>query len=473
MTPLCVDLDNTAIKTDSLKEQVLEFIKSKPHLVFRLFAAFLKGKPRLKKYIVDQIEFSVDHLPLNTEVMTYVEKAARDGRRVVLVTGANQKIADKFKEHYPVFSEAYGSDEQINLIGNNKAAFLIEKFGEGQFDYMGDSSVDFKVWTVANGGTVVSHRPSFVEKVKKTFSHKAMDTIFIEKNSLAQILKLIRIGQWAKNGLLLVPLALAHHLNSFSLVMKSLLAFLAFSFLASTVYTLNDLLDLANDRQHPSKMKRPLAAGTVSIEVGLGTAILLSLLFLLCAVNLPMAFTWCCLAYGILNVLYSFRFKKVIVLDAFILASFYSLRISAGSAAIGVEESHWLIIFSTFFFLSLGFLKRYSDLLFISEATSKSALPGRSYVQGDRSLLMTAGMVSGFVSILVFALYIYGGDSLKYYSKPRLLWGALFCMLYWVTKMWFNGAHGLVQDDPVKFALRDKESLLLGGLTLIFLTLAV
>ncbi len=471
--PLCVDLDNTLIKTDSLYEMLLALIKTNPRALGQVPLAMLRGKAYLKKFVLSQCPLAVETMPVNIAVVEYAKQASNTGRTVVLVTGANQLLAERVQRHFPFFHEAHGSSEQINLTGSRKAMFLIQRFGKNNFDYMGDSDVDFKVWAEAKGGVVVSHKPNFISKVKSTFSDKPMEVIPIHKNSFRSLVKMVRPGQWAKNSLVFVPLVLSHQWNSPDLLGINILAFVAFSALASFVYVLNDLLDLENDRRHPTKKHRPVASGDVSIEAGVLTALILGTLALGVTLFLPADYAYWAAAYIVLNLAYNLHFKKVFVLDAFVLASFYSLRILAGSAAISVEVSHWLIIFSTFFFLSLGFLKRYSDLLFVAEKTTETKLSGRSYSQADQNLLMTAGVVSGFVSILVFALYIYGAESLHFYSQPKFLWGVLFCMLYWITKIWFNGSHGRVQDDPVKFALRDRESLFLGLLTLIFLALAV
>jgi 4-hydroxybenzoate polyprenyltransferase len=249
-------------------------------------------------------------------------------------------------------------------------------------------------------------------------------------------------------------------------------SFFAFSALASFVYILNDLLDVSNDRKHPTKSMRPFASGAVSLEIGVFLSFILLSIYVFLVLWLPFKFTLLTVIYLALNFLYSFKLKKFFVLDAFVLASFYSLRLLGGSAAIDVKASHWLIIFSTFFFLSLGFLKRYTDLLFVSQKAGQHQLEGRNYQIQDTQLLMITGVASGFVSILVFAQYIYGPESLHYYPQSEFLWGVLFCMLYWVTKIWFKASRGLVYDDPVKYALKDRESIILGITTLAFIIMA-
>lgn len=472
LLPLCVDLDNTFLKTDTLIEAVVKALIQKPLRIFTLLRTLLMGKAAFKAEVSKMISSLGTSLPTNQELLGLLQVEHARGRPLYLVTGAHQSIANSIREEYPIFKEAHGSSDTLNLTEENKANFLVTKLGPSGFDYIGDSKADISVWQQARSGWIVSHRHRFIAAIQKRFPEKNLQVIQSEKNTLSKVFKLMRVSQWSKNLLVFVPLVLAQQWNDSDKIIEALGAFFGFSALASFIYILNDLSDLQNDRLHPAKKLRPLAAGDVTLSMGIMLMGFLLLLALAIGASLPMGFAIFALGYLALNCLYSFKLKKVLVLDAFVLASFYSLRLLAGSGAVEVEISHWLIIFSTFFFLSLGFLKRYSDLLFVAEKAGQTKLDGRGYHFDDRQLLMTAGIVSGFVSILVFALYIYGSESVHYYHRPKFLWGVLFCMLYWITKIWFKGARGLVQDDPVKYALRDKESLILGASTMIFLILA-
>lgn len=471
MRPLCVDLDDTFLKTDSLVELLIAVLKENPIRIFAIIVHLFQGKASFKNFLLNYQYFDIDSLPVQEKLLIVMQNEVKNGRSMILVTGAHQSIADRIREKYPLFSEAYGTSDTENLTGENKANFLIRRFGKEGFDYAGNAPSDLKVWQFAHEGWIVSHNSRFIAKVLKKFPNKRLQIIKIQKNSKQQIINLIRPSQWAKNLLIFVPLLLAQDWNK-KILIQATKCFFAFSTLSSFVYILNDLLDVSNDRKHPTKSMRPFASGAVSLEMGLFLSLVFFFLYVFLALWLPPSFSVISVVYLVLNLLYSLKLKKILVLDAFVLASFYSLRLLGGSAAIDVKTSHWLIIFSTFFFLSLGFLKRYTDLLFVSQKSGQFQLDGRNYQLEDTQLLVTAGVASGFVSILVFAQYIYGPESLHYYPQSQFLWGVLFCMMYWITKIWFKASRGLVHDDPVKYALKDRESIILGITTLIFIIMA-
>jgi len=472
MRPLCVDLDDTFLKTDSLKEILISALSKNPLRIFALALSLFKGRAFFKKFALNYSSPDIASLPIHEEVLTLVKSESKNGRKIILITGAHQKIADRVQEKYPLFCEAHGTSGSINLTGFQKATFLVERFGKEGFDYIGNSFDDIHVWRQAHGGWIVSHSTRFAASVLKNFPNKPLQVIRTEKNSFKQMIELIRPAQWTKNLLIFIPLLLVQKWTNKEILIQGMGAFLGFSIIASFVYILNDLLDITHDRKHPIKSLRPLASGAVSLDMGIFLTIALLSIFVLITAWLPFDFTAFVAAYVVLNFLYTFKIKKIFVLDAFVLTGFYSLRLLAGSAAMNIETSHWLIIFSTFFFLSLGFLKRYSDLLLVFEKNGQSQLEGRDYRLEDQQLLMISGVASGFVSILVFAQYIYGQQSIQYYPQPRFLWGVLLCMLYWITKIWFRASRGLVKDDPVRYALKDQESIILGITTLAFIIMA-
>jgi 4-hydroxybenzoate polyprenyltransferase len=296
--------------------------------------------------------------------------------------------------------------------------------------------------------------------------------------SLATWIRAVRVHQWAKNGLILLPALAAHLGPDPDTVARLAGAFVSFSLLASAVYLLNDMVDLEHDRAHPVKRKRPLAAG----EIGRGAALVgmagAAVLSLLLALRLPGGFLQAWLAYLVVTTAYSFWLKRVVVLDVVVLAALYTVRVVAGAAAVTVPLSRWFLAFSIFLFLSLALLKRFVETLGTSSPGAGSEasdddgeatnLAGRGWESRDGPVLMGLGTASAVASALVYCLYISGGEVSSLYARPDVLWLGLPVLLYWLGRVWLLAGRGEVHDDPLLFALRDAASyavLLVLGLT--------
>jgi 4-hydroxybenzoate polyprenyltransferase len=242
-------------------------------------------------------------------------------------------------------------------------------------------------------------------------------------------------------------------------------AFVAFGMCASAVYVINDLFDLESDRQHPRKRHRPFAAGRISIPAGIAMALLLFALAFGVATQVSWAFTAWLLAYLVLTKVYTFILKSIPLLDCLALAGLYTLRVVAGGAAVAQPVSFWLLAFCLFLFLSLAFVKRYSELVLMVQQ-GKTSAHGRGYVADDRQLLQSFGVSSGFASALVLALYLNSEAVLRLYAYPDRLWFTLPVLLFWISWMWLRASRGQMHDDPVIFAVRDRASLVAGALFL-------
>jgi len=272
----------------------------------------------------------------------------------------------------------------------------------------------------------------------------------------------LRPQQWVKNLLLFVPMVLDHKLLVGPVLLKAAYAFVAFCCAASGAYVLNDLLDVEADRRHPTKRHRPFAVGTLPVSFGwvlvpalLGSALLVGL------VALPRSFVALLAFYVMLTGAYSVYFKRLAVIDVILLAGFYTLRVLAGVAATGVRLSTWFLAFSMFLFLSLAFLKRFSELRHLPEE-GDTWLERRGYTRSDRELLATMGAASGYLSVLVLALYVRSEEVVALYSRPTLL--LLICplLLYWVSRMWLHAHRGQLNEDPIVAAVRDPFSYAVG-----------
>jgi 4-hydroxybenzoate polyprenyltransferase len=280
------------------------------------------------------------------------------------------------------------------------------------------------------------------------------------------LLKLIRVHQWLKNLLILVPLLAAHRLTSLRSIGIATVSFIAFSFCASSVYVLNDLLDMESDRQHIRKRNRPIAAGQVSVSQALIIGLLLFVIAAWLALRVSVPFALILGLYFVMTSAYSLRLKRQVIVDVMLLAALYTIRVVAGAVATTVVPSFWLLAFSMFLFLSLAVVKRYSEML-VTLSQERRYASGRGYSVGDLSVLLSLGVSAGVAAIVVLALYVNDPSTSKLYPSTIWLWPVPPLMLYWVSRVWMKAHRGEMHDDPVVFAMRDWQSLVtivLGGL---------
>lgn len=464
--PLCVDLDGTLIATDSLWESTLILLRTQPLTCFLLPLWLLRGKAYFKQQIAQRVTLPVSTLPYRQSVLDFLRQERARGRTVVLATAANQHIATAVAEHLSLFDEVLASDATINLLGETKRDKLVERYGVFGYDYIGDSLSDLPVLRVAQHGFLVAPSAALLRQFECP-----SERIFQAPKLTGRIeLKLLRPHQWVKNVLVFLPLLLAHELFQWDKIGEAFIAFIGFSFAASAGYILNDLLDLTADRVHPTKKRRPFAAGLVPIQYGpplfiglVMTSMLLSLGFL------STAFAGMLLLYLFLTITYSFYLKRKVILDVIVLAGLYTLRILAGGVAVQIDVSSWLLAFSMFIFMSLAFLKRYVELL---QLTDEKEIKNRNYSVDDIEIIASVGPTSGYLAVLVLSLYIESEKTNTLYSAPFFLWLVCPLMLYWVTRVWFLARRRQMADDPVQFALTDNVSWYMVISILILLTLA-
>lgn len=459
--PLVVDLDGTVIRGDTLFESANTFIFSKPSGIFQLFGYASKGKPQLKNELASRISLEPELLPYNSEVLSYI-KAARDkGRYVVLATASNEIPARKIANYLDLFDEVIASDEKKNLKSSNKAKVLVERFGQGAFEYVGDSDADISVWNASGAATFVASGAKYAAKVSQEIPKKFL--VPEEKISfVSKIAKMMRLHQWAKNLLIFLPLIVIHEVLNGPKLMLDLLAFVAFGLAASSIYIVNDLIDVNNDRAHASKRKRMFASGQVSLLAGwLCWPFLLMFSFGI-STFLPVEFSAVLALYVVTTVAYSLKLKKIAVLDVVVLAGLYTLRIVAGAAAISAPLSFWIMTFSLFLFLSLALMKRFSELQDLREQALGAHIKGRGYHEKDLELVSSLGAASGLIAVLVFMLYVQDPKVIVLYQSPALLWLTGPLLLLWIARAWLIAHRGDMHDDPIVFAIRDIMSYLIG-----------
>lgn len=470
--PLCIDLDGTLLKTDMLHETSILLVKRNPLYVLMLPLWLLRGKAYLKKQIASRVEFDPSCLPYRTDLIAHLSEERATGRHVVLTTASDEQVARRIAGHLQLFDEVLASDGKRNLSGKQKLALLTERYGERRFAYAGNAPVDLHIWRHAATAIVIGD----AELVRRAGELTSVQRVFPpEQRSWKTFLKAMRLHQWLKNLLIFVPLLTAHKFAESALLVQALLAFLSFGLCASSVYLLNDLLDLEADRHHPTKRRRPFAAGALPIWAGVALIPAFLLSSAAIARELPGPFQLALLIYLLATAAYSFFLKRFVLIDVLALAGLYTLRIIAGGAAVGIAPTQWLLTFSMFLFLSLALVKRFSELYEARESnreTAPESIRGRGYYASDLEQIASLGGASGYMSVLVLALYINSQDVAALYGQPNLLWLVCAVLLYWISRVWLLAHRGEMHEDPIMFAIKDRTSYIALALAAAILTLA-
>lgn len=465
---LCVDLDGTLLRSDILYESLLALLARNPLYLFLIPFWLLRGKAYVKRQLASRVRLPADTLPYDERVLEILRTSTQRPR--VLCTASDQLLVQPIAQHLGLFEEVIASDGRTNLSGRNKGEALAARFGERGFDYMGNGRIDLDVWARAGGAIVVNNGTGLARDAAR--HTEVIAHLPAQNGGLMTWIKALRIYQWLKNLLVLVPLLTAHRFLDPTALVDAGIAFLAFGLCASGVYLLNDLLDLTPDRMHPRKRKRPFAAGTLPLLHGLLVAPLITLagfaLALLCSVEFA-AVLFC---YYVMTLSYSLQLKRIVMIDVVLLAALYTIRIIGGTVAIGSELSFWLLAFSMFVFLSLAMLKRYTELA-SALASGKEMAIGRGYSVADLPLVQSLGAAAGYIGVLVFALYINSPESLELYRHPKVLWLLCPMLLYWISRMWIVSHRGDMHDDPIVFAATDRVSQMVIGLCVLIVLAAI
>jgi 4-hydroxybenzoate polyprenyltransferase len=460
--PIAVDLDGTLVRTDLLAECVSLFFIKNPIRFFKILIWLFRGKSILKIELANRFKLDASVLPYNVDLIEWLRAEKQSGRRLVLATASHRVLAEQVAQHLNLFDEVLATEGDTNLKSTSKAKALIERFGESGFDYVGNDWPDLHVWAKAHTAHVVDP-PASLLKLAKAQGNVGLVFYSGMPSKLTSTFKAMRLHQWMKNLLVFVPLIAAHQYVDIQRNIFALLAFIIFCLTASSVYILNDLVDLQDDRHHLSKRNRPFASGGLSLIAGWGTwSILLLMASIFSILLMPLAFSVNIGVYLILTVAYSLQLKQFAVIDVLLLAVLYTLRIIAGAVAIDVPLSFWLLLFSMFIFLSLALIKRYSELKVARGSGKTGTLPGRGYQAEDLELVSSLGGSSGFIAVLVLALYLQDGHAGHFYAKPHLIWLICPVMLFWISRAWLIAHRGNMHDDPIVFALKDKVSWILG-----------
>jgi 4-hydroxybenzoate polyprenyltransferase/phosphoserine phosphatase len=457
---LAVDLDGTLIATDLLLESFWGACLKDWRTPLHAASALRQGRAALKRLLARRGDIDVAQLPYNQAVLDRVAAWRETGGRTVLVTASDHAFAERVAAHLGIFDAVHGSDGENNLKGERKAAFLAGRFGERGFAYIGDHPADLPVWRRASRALTLT--PSASLRAKVDAINIPAEHLPARHAGLLDYLRAIRLHQWVKNILVFLPIIAAHRLDTGSILL-SVLAFIAFGLTASAMYLLNDLLDLPADRAHPRKRHRPVPAGVVPILHASLLAPLLAAAGGALALVIGGAFALVIVFYAVVTVAYSFALKRVPILDIAVLAGLYTLRIVAGGLATGTPLSVWLLAFSLFFFFALAAVKRHSELV-NTEGRRRGRVEGRGYEYDDLPLVPMMALSSGFVSVLVLALYIDSAAVRQLYGEPALLWGVCPVLQFWIARMVLITHRSGMTDDPIVFALKDRASHVCGAI---------
>lgn len=473
--PLCVDLDGTLVRSDTLVDSVLVMARQHPSKLLKVPGWIAQGKAAFKRHITSAVVLDVEHLPYNRPLLEWLREQAGQDRAIYLATAADKALAERVAAHLGIFHGVLASDGATNLAGGNKLAAFRERFG-GDFCYIGNAKPDAELLGACVSPMVANPHRALTARLRRAGT--VPGTVFDDRTpALKSWLKAVRLHQWAKNTLIFVPLLLAHIWKAAPAV-GALIAFLSFGMCASATYIINDLLDLEADRKHPRKRLRPFAAGDLSAIAGVAVVLLLLAAAFVLALALPRLVAampgdyalaqpykylgWLVI-YTATTLSYSLFLKRKLLLDVFILSGLYTVRILAGSAATGVPISAWLAGFSIFFFLALAFVKRFSELEGLA-ARGGHATSGRGYFVTDLEQLRALGTGAAYASVVVLTLYINDARTNLLYRHPIRLWLVVPVLLLWLSQVWMLASRGEMHDDPVVWAITDRRSLWMGVL---------
>ena len=458
--PLVLDVDGTFLKTDMLYESFWAGLGRDPWGTLRAVAKHFRTPQILKAELAGIASLRTDLLPVNPAVAELALENRMAGREVVLASAADASLVTKLASDYGLSETVFASDRSVNLKGPAKAEALVEAYGEGGFDYAGNEITDMAIWERADNALVVGYLPS-----ARALVSRGQNVVELPGGwNWGDLIKAMRPHQWVKNLLLFLPMIASHRFDM-ATFLPILLGIVSFSAAASSIYIVNDLLDLEADRLHQTKCRRPFASGAVPISVGMIAFAALMILSLGLAAALNLWFFGVVVLYMATSLAYSLKLKRMRWVDIATLAALYTIRVVAGAAAGQVDVSIYMLIFIFPIFVTLGCVKRLTELTL---ATSEERLPGRGYARSDRGDLLNVAGLGTVGALRIFFLYSVSPQGRELYPTTWILWLAMVPMAVWLWRMVMLGWYGQQDHDPIVFAMRDKFGI---GILMIILSL--
>jgi 4-hydroxybenzoate polyprenyltransferase len=458
--PLVVDLDGALFRVNSQHEAIIQLWSRQPLRALDAILAVRRGRSAFSAVVAGHLMPDIATAPIDEAVFDTIKRARREGRKVYLSTAADRRLGEAVAASIGEFDGVFATENGSDLAGQEKANQLVAAFGPRGFDYVGNAGADMPVWRAARTAMIAGAAERLVQRLDR----ERPDAIVLSRREFSPwpYFMALRPHQWLKNGLVGLP-AIAGHDFSLSAIVMVIAAFASFSLGASSAYLINDMLDLPHDRAHVEKRHRPLAAGMFPLSHAMILCVATAISSLAVAVLLlPWTFLMVLTAYFGLTGTYAFYLKRKLMIDVVALAALYGLRVLAGGAATGIVLSHWLVGFCFFIFLCLALVKRTSEMIALPE-DNIDKIKGRGYRRTDLPIITALTAASGFVAVLVLALYIASPDVSALYSRPELLWGICVVLVYWLGRAIFLTGRGEMRQDPVVFAAMDKISLMAGG----------
>lgn len=417
--PLVVDLDGSLLRAGAVAEAGIIFFRDHPQRLPDMLWWLCRGGNTFRRMLAREAGFDASAVPCDAAVLELIAAERGRGREIVMLSKGPREFADAVARQLALFDHVVAE---------------------------GEGGVPATPVAVHPPAGPASAPPAGVDVLRNW-------------------LRAMRVHQWLKNLLIFVPLLAAHRYAEPRLLADALLAFIAFGLCASSVYILNDLLDLRDDRHHPRKRSRPFASGQITVASGLlASPLLLLVAFALALWRLPPVFTGVLAVYYLLTLAYSLTIKRRMVFDVITLAGLYTLRIVAGAFGLSIPLSFWLLALSMFMFLSLALVKRYAELFQARASGSEDKAPGRGYYPSDLQMISSLGAASGYMAVMVLALYINDARTGLLYEHVEVIWLVCPLLLTWISRVWMLTHRGHMNDDPVIFAVRDRISLALGAL---------
>ncbi len=454
--PLCVALDGTLIATQLFSERVALLFRQRPWVALALPFWVLLGPEALKQRVAKSSLLDPKFLPYRRPLIDQLRACHAAGRTLVLTATNDSELAERVAKHLGIFASVRLADSGKSAPTSLRASMVAEL--AAGFDYIGHSSADRSLLAASKEGYLVA---ATARSAAALSDLKQVRILSRRPSILRALVKELRPHQWAKNALVVVPSLLANP-PTVSTIARGVLAAFTFSLCASAGYVFNDLLDLDADRIHPSKSWRPFASGALPTVLGFPIFITLLLASFLLAIGfLPASFVAMLALYFIGTISYSLVLKRLLLVDVLVLAGLYTHRILSGGIATGVPVTAWLLGFSMFLFTSLAFAKRFVELHAMS---TDEKVKNRGYSRVDLPMVTGMGTASGYVAALVFMLYVESSAVKAAYREPQLLWLVLPALLFWLGRIWLLAGRGQMQEDPVRFALSDGQSLACVGL---------
>lgn len=447
--PLVLDVDGTFLKTDMLFECFWAGLGRDPIAVLKTSAKHFRAPARLKAELADIAQIRADLLPVQPEIKALADESLAAGREVVLASASDHRQVEALAKEHGLSAQVFASDGQTNLKGQAKADALVGAYGEKGFDYAGNEATDVPIWAVSDAALMVDTSDALAEQVGQSGQEVSR---FGQGWAMRDLIRAMRPHQWVKNVLLFLPMIAAHDFG-WAAIALTILGMAAFSAAASCIYIVNDLLDLEADRLHKTKHNRPFASGAVPIKVGMLLCLALGGVAIGLGALLSPAFLGVIILYMILSLAYSLRLKRLRWIDIAVLATLYTLRVVAGAAASGVDASGYMLVFIFPVFITLGCVKRMTEL---AKAENDERLPGRGYGKPDRGDLLNVSVLGMVGALVIFFLYSFSEQAIGLYPSQWLLWAALIPVFVWLYRMVKTGWLGAMDYDPIVFALRDK-----------------